>query len=122
MIRTLRIQCPRAYCHIARRVNDRQEIFLDAHDQKVFLDKLSLSLDIYNASLLASVCMPNHFHLLVTTPEGNLSECMRHFNISYTSAFNRRHRRVGHLYRGRYKALLVDADRIALPFLSDYST
>jgi hypothetical protein len=53
--------------------------------------------------------MSNHFHLLAATPEGNLSEFMRHFNISYTSAFNRRHQRVGHLYQGRYKAFLVDA-------------
>lgn len=81
--------------------------------------KSSLSLDIYNVSLLAYVCMPNYFRLLVTTLEGNLSEFMRHFNISYTSAFNRRHRRVGHLYQGRYRAFLIEADRIALPFLSD---
>lgn len=54
--------------------------------------------------------MSNHFHLLVETPLGNLSQFMRHFNISYTSAFNRRHRRSGHLYQGRYKSFLVDAD------------
>ncbi len=58
--------------------------------------------------------MRNHFHLQVTTPEGNLSEFMRHFNISYTSAFNRRHNRVGHLYQGRYKAFLIDADNYLL--------
>jgi len=54
--------------------------------------------------------MGNHFHLLISTPQGNLSEFMRHFNISYTSAYNRRHRRSGHLYQGRYKAFLIDAD------------
>jgi len=58
--------------------------------------------------------MANHFHLLVTTPQGNLSEFMRHFNISYTSAFNRKHRRVGHLYQGRYKAFLIDSDNYLL--------
>jgi len=58
--------------------------------------------------------MFNYFHLLLTTPEGNLSEFMRHFNISYTSAFNRRHDRVGHLYQGRYKAFLIDADNYLL--------
>jgi putative transposase len=65
-------------------------------------------------SLLAYVCMPNHFHLLLMTHEANLSEFMRHFNISYTSAFNRMHRRVGHLYQGRYKSYLIDADSYLL--------
>ncbi len=54
--------------------------------------------------------MTNHFHLFLTTPEANLAEFMRHFNITYTSAFNRRHNRAGHLYQGRYKSFLVDAD------------
>ena len=58
--------------------------------------------------------MSNHFHLMVRTVRGNLAEFMRHFNISYTSAFNRRHRRVGHLYQGRYKAILVDKDSYLL--------
>jgi len=54
--------------------------------------------------------MGNHFHLIVQTPRANLSEFMRHFNIAYTGAFNRRHRRMGHLYQGRYKAILVEKD------------
>lgn len=58
--------------------------------------------------------MSNHFHLMVSTPKGNLSEFMRHFNISYTAAFNRRHRRVGHLYQGRYKAIVIDRDNYLL--------
>ena len=103
-MRPLRIQYPGAYYHVTCRGNERRKIFLDAQDHKIFLEKLSRSLDIYNVSLLTYVCMQNHFHLLVTTPDGNLSEVMRHFNISYTSAFNRRHSRVGHLYQGRYKA------------------
>ena len=63
--------------------------------------------------------MGNHFHLLVETPLGNLGEFMRHFNISYTIYFNRRHRRAGHLYQGRYKSLLVDRDEY-LSVLSRY--
>jgi putative transposase len=58
--------------------------------------------------------MSNHFHLLLRTPKANLSEFMRHFNISYTSAYNRRHKRCGHLYQGRYQALLIDADNYLL--------
>ena len=63
--------------------------------------------------------MGNHFHLLVQTPKANLSEFMRHFNIAYTGAYNRRHKRVGHLYQGRYKAILVEGD-IYLLELSRY--
>jgi len=114
MARALRIQYPGAHYHVTCRGNERKPIFADGQDEEVFLQKLSLSSAIYNVSLLAYVCMRNHFHLLVTTPEGNLSEFMRHFNISYTSAFNRRHRRVGHLYQGRYKAFLIDADNYLL--------
>ena len=114
MARPLRIQYPGAYYHVTCRGNERRKIFLDAQDHKIFLEKLSRSLDIYNVSLLTYVCMQNHFHLLITTPEGNLSEFMRHFNISYTSAFNRRHSRVGHLYQGRYKAFLIDSDNYLL--------
>jgi REP element-mobilizing transposase RayT len=109
MARALRIQYPGACYHVTCRGNERKKIFIDSRDEKTFLGQLALSLEIYNVSLLAYVCMPNHFHLLATTPEGNLSEFMRHFNISYTSAFNRRHKRVGHLYQGRYKAFLIGA-------------
>ena len=114
MARPLRIQYPGAYYHVTCRGNERKEIFLDAQDHNVFLEKLSLSLEIYTVSLLTYVCMSDHFHILVTTPEGNLSDFMHHFNISYTSAFNRRHHRVGHLYQGRYRAFLIDADTYLL--------
>jgi len=114
MARSLRIQYPGAYYHVTCRGNEQKKIFFNDQDYQTFLEKLSLSLDIYNVSLLAYVCMPNHFHLLATTPEGNLSEFMRHFNISYTSDFNRRYHRVGHLYQGRYKAFLIDADNYLL--------
>ena len=114
MARPLRIQYPGAYYHVTCRGNERRRIFHDEEDYSVFIEKLDLSLEIYNVVLLVHICMPNHFHLVLTTPEGNLSEFMRHFNISYTSAFNRRHRRVGHLYQGRYKAHLIDADNYLL--------
>lgn len=110
MARQLRIQYPGAYYHVTSRGNERQKIFRDDSDYQTFLEKLATSLDVHNVSLLAYVCMTNHFHLFLITPDGNLSEFMRHFNISYTSAFNRRHKRSGHLYQGRYKAFLVDAD------------
>jgi len=110
MARQLRIQYPGAYYHVTSRGNEQQKIFRDDSDYQIFLEKLATSLDVHNVSLLSYVCMTNHFHLFLTTPDGNLSEFMRHFNISYTSAFNRRHKRSGHLYQGRYKSFLVDAD------------
>jgi REP element-mobilizing transposase RayT len=80
----------------------------------MFLDKLKTSLGIYEVRIHAYVLMSNHFHLIVETPKGNLSEFMRHFNISYTAAYNQRHSRVGHLYQGRFKAILIDADNYLL--------
>jgi REP element-mobilizing transposase RayT len=114
MTRPLRILVPGGYYHVTCRGNDRRPIYRDDRDRSVFLEKLRGSLDNYQVECHAYVLMSNHFHLLVATPKGNLSEFMRHFNISYTAAFNRRHRRVGHLYQGRYKAILVDQDSYLL--------
>ncbi|MBE0577399.1 MAG: transposase [Desulfuromonadales bacterium] len=108
MARPLRIQYAGAVYHVMCRGNDRQEIFLDDEDRTTFLRILSRSFNIYSVKLHAYVLMPNHFHLLVETPLGNLAEFMRQFNITYTSYFNRQHKRVGHLYQGRYKSILVE--------------
>ena len=110
MARQLRIEYPDAFYHVTSRGNNRQDIYRDEEDYKLFLERLIESLDVYNISLLCYVCMTNHFHFLLTTPDGNLSNFMRHFNIGYTAAFNRRHKRSGHLYQGRYKSFLIDAD------------
>lgn len=110
MARPLRIEYPGALYHVTNRGNDRKPIFKDDIDRKGFLEILARSLAVYSVKLYSFVLMNNHFHLLVETPLGNLSQFMRHFNISYTSAFNRRHRRTGHLYQGRYKSFLVEED------------
>ena len=114
MARALRIQYPGAYYHVTCRGNERREIFKDTEDRKTFKAKLQLSMEVYGVELLSYALMSNHFHLLICTPQGNLAEFMRHFNISYTSAYNRRHKRSGHLYQGRYKAFLIDADNYLL--------
>jgi putative transposase len=114
MARALRIQIPGGYYHVTCRGNERKAIFRDDTDRQAFLDRLQSSLTIYQVELHGYVLMDNHFHLMVRTRRGNLAEFMRHFNISYTSSFNRRHRRVGHLYQGRYKAILVDKDSYLL--------
>ena len=110
MARPLRIQYPGAVYHVTCRGNERKDIFRDDEDRKTFLRILSQSLNIYSVKLHAYVLMDNHFHLLVETPLGNLGEFMRHFNITFTGRFNRRHNRVGHLYQGRYKSILVEKE------------
>jgi putative transposase len=110
MARSLRIQYPGAFYHIACRGNERKKIFLDDDDRYRFLVNLEESLQVYQVKLYSYILMHNHFHLLLQTARANLSEFMRRFNICYTSWFNYRHERCGHLYQGRYKAFLIDAD------------
>ncbi|MBI5582789.1 MAG: transposase [Deltaproteobacteria bacterium] len=110
MSRPLRIQYPGAVYHVTCRGNERRDIFRDDSDRRAFLEILAESQAIYQVKLYAAVLMGNHFHLLLETPLGNLNEFMRRFNITYTGYFNRRHLRVGHLYQGRYKSILVEKE------------
>ena len=119
MARPLRIQYEDALYHVTCRGNERKSIFKDDLDKKVFLGLLSDGLKTYHIILFCYVLMDNHFHLLLETPLANLSEFMRWFNITYTSHYNRRHKRSGHLYQGRYKSILVEKDSY-LHILSRY--
>jgi len=110
MARPLRIQYENAYYHVTCRGNAREDIFDDETDRRSFLGLLARSSNIYQVEVHGFVLMTNHFHLVIKTPLANMQEFMRHFNISYTSYYNRRHNRVGHLYQGRYKSFLIDAD------------
>ncbi len=111
MARPLRIEYPGAIYHITCRGNERKKIFRDNSDRKRFLEILAISQEIYNVETFSYVLMENHFHLLLKTSLSNLGEFMRHFNISYTSYFNRRHKRSGHLYQGRYKSMIIDSEK-----------
>ena len=119
MARALRIQFEGALYHVTSRGNEKREIVRDDSDRARFLETLELSLNTYQVLLYCYILMENHYHLLVETPHGNISEFMRHFNITYTSYYNKRHNRVGHLYQGRYKSILVDKDNY-LTILSRY--
>jgi REP element-mobilizing transposase RayT len=119
MARPLRIQYEGVVYHVTCRGNERKDIFKDDADRERFLRILSQAVNIYSVKLCSYVLMTNHFHLLVETSLGNLSEFMRHFNITYTGYYNRRHKRVGHLYQGRYASILVDRDAY-LSVLSRY--
>src|SRR5262245_52642851 len=114
MARPLRINYADAHYHVTCRGNEGRRIFSDDEDRRVFLDRLERSLDIYGVRVHGYVLMGNHFHLVVQTPKANLSEFMRHLNVSYTGSYNRRHRRAGHLFQGRFKAIVVEADSYLL--------
>jgi REP element-mobilizing transposase RayT len=110
MARPLRIEYDGALYHVTSRGNERKPIFRDDADRKLFLNTLSQVTDRFHWLCHAYCLMINHYHLLVETPDGNLSKGMRQLNGVYTQAFNRRHDRVGHLFQGRFKAILVQKD------------
>lgn len=113
MARPLRIQYPGAFYHITARGNEQKDIFRNDKDRERFLGYLETAVGRYNATIHVYCLMGNHYHLLLSTPDGNLSQIMRHINGGYTTWFNKRHNRYGHLFQGRYKAILVDADPYA---------
>lgn len=114
MGRQLRIEFPNAYYHVTARGNERKEIFKSDRDRQKFIGYLESAVTRYSAVIHAWCLMNNHYHLLVETPEGNLSQVMQHINGAYTNYFNVKRKRSGHLLQGRYKAILVDADHYAL--------
>lgn len=114
MARPLRIEYPGANYHITSRGNARQPIFKDDKDREVFLEVLGFVVIRYIWLCHAYCLMDNHYHLLIETPEGNLSQGMRQLNGIYTQKFNRKHTMVGHVFQGRFKAILVDKENYLL--------
>lgn len=112
--RPLRIEYPGAVYHVTSRGNARQEIFLDAADREKFLHVLEQVVKRFNWICHAYCLMTNHYHLFIETVDPPLSRGMRQLNGSYTQVFNRRHDRVGHVFQGRYKAIVVDRDSYLL--------
>jgi putative transposase len=110
MSRPLRIEYPGAVYHITSRGNEKKPVFKDDHDRDNFLNALQHVNKRYNWICHAYCLMTNHFHLLIETPDGNLSLGMRQLNGVYTQLFNKWHGRVGHLFQGRYKAILIQKD------------
>lgn len=110
MSRPLRIEFPGAWYHIMNRGRRGDEIFSAANDFEGFISILSESAELWNVKVAAYCLMTNHYHLLIQTPKGNLSRFMRHLNGVYTQRYNRFHGYDGQLFRGRYKAILVEED------------
>lgn len=110
MTRPLRLEFAGALYHVTSRGDRREAIYRDDDDRRAWLDTVQLVCKRFNFVVHAFCLMTNHYHLLVETVEGNLSQGMRQLNGLYTQHFNRRHHLVGHLFQGRYKAILVQKE------------
>lgn len=114
MSRPLRIEYPGAFYHVTSRGNEQKDVFKSQKDREKFLDYLASATERYGAIVHAYCLMSNHYRLLLETPVGNLSQIMRHINGAYTTYFNIKRKRAGHLFQGRYKAILVEFDEYAM--------
>jgi len=110
MARPLRIEFEGAVYHITSRGNAGEDIYLADADRTLFLKIFADAVDRYRWHCHAYCLMSNHYHLLIETPEANLSRGMRHLNGVYTQSFNREHKRMGHIFQGRFKAVLVEKE------------
>lgn len=110
MTRPLRIEYPHAVYHITSRGNARNDIYLSDDDREMFIEILNTVVERFNWICHAYCLMSNHYHLMIETPDGNLSRGMRHLNGVYTQRFNRQHNRIGHVFQGRFKGILIEKD------------
>lgn len=114
MARPLRIEYSGAVYHVTSRGNAKKPIFRDDKDRYKFLETLESVIKRHNWLCHTYCLMDNHYHIIIETPDGNLSKGMRQLNGVYTQAFNRRHKRVGHVFQGRYKAILIEKESYLL--------
>ncbi|MFW6357385.1 MAG: transposase [bacterium] len=110
MARPLRIEYPGAWYHVMNRGRRGEGTFVDRQDFFSFVELLKRLVETFRVRVSGYCLMPNHYHLLMQTPEANLSRAMRHLNAVYTQDFNRRHGTDGALFRGRFKSILVEEE------------
>lgn len=110
MARALRIEFPGAFYHVTSRGNERKAVFRNSRDKEKFLSYLESAHDRYGAVIHVYCLMENHYHLLLETPRANLSQILHHINGAYTTYFNIKRGRSGHLFQGRFKGILVERD------------
>ena len=113
MARPIRVEFPGALYHITARGNERRAVFRDDEDRRIFLSTIDEASKEYGLRIHAFCLMPNHYHLLVETPRANLSRAIGWLQTTYSIRFNKRHRRSGHLFQGRFKAHLIDGEDYA---------
>jgi putative transposase len=111
MVRSLRMDYPDTFYHVLARGNEKRNIFYDEQDYLKFLDTLAKMVERFKLEVHAYVLMQNHYHLLLHTKEANLSRAIHWLGVSYTVWFNRRHKRSGHLFQGRFKSFLIEDNR-----------
>ena len=114
MSRPLRLEFPDALYHVTSRGDRREDIYDDDIDRNDFLTIFGSVISQFNWVCYAYCLMSNHYHLLIQTPDSNLSKGMRQLNGIYTQSYNRRHNKTGHMFQGRYKSILVDEDAYLL--------
>ncbi len=114
MTRPLRIIYPGAIYHITVRGNRKQDIFLGDKDRDIFLQTLASVIKTYRWICHAYCLMNNHYHLIIETPEENLSSGMRDLNGIYTQTLNRKHHLTGHVFQGRFKAFVIEKESYLL--------
>ncbi|NJN46830.1 MAG: transposase [Candidatus Competibacteraceae bacterium] len=114
MSRPLRIELPGGFYHVTSRGDRRDDIFLDDNDRLLWLDTFGNVCERFNWICHAYCLMGNHYHIVIETLDGDLSKGMRQLNGVYTQQFNRKHARIGHVFQGRYKGILVQKDSYLL--------
>ena len=114
MARPLRVEYPGAFYHVINRGNSREKLYTGTRDYEKFLQYLEKAAERFALIIHTYCLMGNHYHLIVETPEPNLSMTMQWLNVSYATYFNRKQDRIGHLFQGRFKAILIDADAYLL--------
>ncbi len=117
MSRPLRVEWEGGFYHITARGNEKRPIFLIEQDYLRFVSRFEPIYERYGVVIHSYVLMTNHYHVLVETPRANLSAALHDLNTAYTNYFNRRHDRVGHLFQGRYRSIVVEKD----PYLLELS-
>ena len=116
MSRPLRIPYADAWYHVMNHGRRGKKIFVAREDYRSFINLLEELNEVFNVKVASYCLMPNHYHLLVQTPDANLSRSMRHLNGVYTQRYNKRHLCDGQIFRGRYKSILIESDSYD-PFL-----
>ena len=114
MARPLRLELAGALYHVTSRGDGQEDIYLNDSDRMLWLEVLGQVCKRFNWVCHAYCLLGNHYHIVIETPDANLSAGMRQLNGVYTQAFNRAHHRVGHVYQGRFKAILVEKDSYLL--------
>jgi len=110
MARPLRVEYPGAFYHVINRGNAGENLFKGIRDREKFLEYLATASERFSLKIYTYCLMTNHFHVLLETQLSNLSQAIQWVNVSYAGYFNRKYQRNGHLFQGRFKSILVDAD------------